>query len=216
MTGSDGADHRKWEEELMIDTVVFDIGQVLKGWHPEKVYDLLPKEAAEGVIRAIWKSGLWEQMDLGIRSDEELFSEMLLREAAYQEEIRYIFHHLSLISERYDYAISWVKELKEKGYKVLFLSNYSRHLRKNVPETIDFLPYMDGGIFSSDVNLLKPDPRIYRLLCERYHVKPEQCLFIDDRKENVDGAIAVGMKSVQFQDFETSYPIIMEYLEKIR
>ena len=196
----------------MIKNIIFDIGQVLKGWHPERIYKMYDKETADAVIDAIWGTGYWFEMDRGVLSDRELFEKMLACAPAYREQITYVYDHLEEISERMEYAIPWIHEMKDSGYRVYFLSNYSRHLRRQVPQTIDFLPLMDGGIFSSDVQLLKPDPRIYELLCRQYQLTPGECLFLDDSQENVDAAIRFGMHGIRFEGFEKSYPVIMDYL----
>lgn len=198
-------------EPHSIDTVVFDIGMVLKGWHPQ-LENFFGREAAAIVEDAIWGRGYWEEMDRGIVDEEVLMNLMAAAAPEYEQQIRYILDHLELISERYDYAIPWVKELKEAGFHVYYLSNYSRRLREKVPQTIDFLPYMDGGVFSCDVKLMKPDQKIYQLLCEKYNLTPECCLFIDDRQENVDAAVQFGMQAVRFEGYEKSYAGIMERL----
>lgn len=198
-------------ETHSIDTVVFDIGMVLKGWHPQ-LENFFGREAAAIVEDAIWGRGYWEEMDRGIVDEEVLMNLMAAAAPEYEQQIRYILDHLELISERYDYAIPWVKELKEAGFHVYYLSNYSRRLREKVPQTIDFLPYMDGGVFSCDVKLMKPDQKIYQLLCEKYNLTPECCLFIDDRQENVDAAVQFGMQAVRFEGYEKSYAGIMERL----
>lgn len=198
-------------EPHSIDTVVFDIGMVLKGWHPQ-LEKFFGREAAAIVEDAIWGRGYWEEMDRGIVDEEVLMNLMAAAAPEYEQQIRYILDHLELISERYDYAIPWVKELKEAGFHVYYLSNYSRRLREKVPQTIDFLSYMDGGVFSCDVKLMKPDQNIYQLLCEKYDLTPERCLFIDDRQENVNAAKQFGMQAVRFDGYEKSYGRIMELL----
>lgn len=195
----------------MIDTVIFDIGMVLKGWHPQ-LDQFFDEETARAVEDAIWGHGYWTELDRGVIKEEKLLADMIAVAPRYEKQIRFIYDHLELISERYDYAIPWIKSLKEAGFGVYYLSNYSRHLREQVPQTIDFLPCMDGGVFSCDVKLLKPDLKIYELICEKYSLKPEHCLFIDDRLENVEAAIRFGMKSIQFNGYEKSYDVIMEFL----
>ncbi|MGN0295450.1 MAG: HAD family hydrolase [Lachnospiraceae bacterium] len=198
-------------EQHSINTVIFDIGMVLKGWHPQ-LEKFFGREAAAIVEDAIWGRGYWEEMDRGVADEEVLMNLMAAAAPEYEQQIRYILDHLELISERYDYAIPWVEELKEAGFQVYYLSNYSRRLREKVPQTIDFLPYMDGGVFSCDVKLMKPDQKIYQLLCEKYDLVPEHCLFIDDRQENVDAAVQFGMQAVRFDGYEKSYGRIMELL----
>lgn len=198
-------------EKTVIKNVVFDIGQVLKGWQAD-LSPFFDETTARAVEDAIWGTGYWTELDLGILEDEVLFEKMYEYAPDYKEQIAFMLNHLELVSERFDYAIPWIEKLKAAGYHVYYLSNYSRHLRKAVPHTIDFLPLMEGGIFSCDVNLLKPDQKIYQLLCETYDLVPEECLFIDDRQENVDAAIAFGMQAVRFDGYEKSYEGINQML----
>ncbi len=200
----------------MIRNVVFDIGQVLKGWHPERISAMFPPDVAKAVYDAVFTSGHWVEMDLGIMDDEAVFEKMIAKAPQYKEEILFFLNHLIEVSERFDYSIPWITQLKELGYHVYFLSNYSRHLRKTVPQTIDFLTFMEGGIFSSDVKLMKPDSKIYELLCNTYGLVPGESLFIDDSQANVDGAIAIGMKAIRFDGYEKSYDKIMMFLQEER
>ena len=89
----------------MIKNIIFDIGQVLKGWHPERIYKMYDKETADAVIDAIWGTGYWFEMDRGVLSDRELFEKMLACAPAYREQITYVYNHLEEISERMEYAI---------------------------------------------------------------------------------------------------------------
>ena len=70
------------------------------------------------------------------------------------------------------------------------------------PGVLDFLPYMDGGVFSCHVKLIKPDLAIYLCLLKKYGLRAEECLFIDDREENVAVARELGMQVVRFEGYE--------------
>ena len=69
------------------------------------------------------------------------------------------------------------------------------------PDVLDFLPHMDGGVFSCYVQLIKPDPEIYRTLMDKYDLKAEECVFIDDREENVVAARELGMQAIRFENY---------------
>ena len=73
---------------------------------------------------------------------------------------------------------------------------------------------MDGGVFSCDVHIIKPDPAIYEKICEKFDLIPEECLCIDDNGDKVKAAQNFGMHSIRFQEYETSYKEIMEYLSE--
>ena len=91
-----------------------------------------------------------------------------------------------------------IQELKEKGYGVFYLSNFFEKATNDCFHAIDFIPYMDGGIFSYQEKLIKPDPAIYQLLLERYQLKAEHCLFLDDKIENCVAARNEGIASIVF------------------
>ena len=196
----------------MIHTVIFDIGNVLMkfAWKPY-IRELFDEETARIVTKAIWKMGYWNEFDRGVLSEEEVRKAMVSCKPEYEKEIYMALDHVDRCMHKYDYALPWVKELKDKGYQVLFLSNYSKFLQDAKPEVLEFLPYMDGGVFSCDVHIIKPDPAIYEKICEKYDLKPEECLFIDDNGDNVKAAQNFGMHSIRFQEYETSYKEIMEY-----
>lgn len=112
------------------------------------------------------------------------------------------------------YAIPWIKEVKTFGRGVYFLSNYSPFAQCCNPNCLDFLPYMDGGIFSCDVKHIKPYKDIYKDICNTYHLNPEECIFIDENNEaNVKAAIEFGMHAIQFTRYEETKLILDEQLK---
>ncbi len=70
------------------------------------------------------------------------------------------------------------------------------------PDVLDFLPLLDGGVFSCDVRMIKPDREIYEALAEKYSLKPSECVFIDDLARNVQAGIDFGFRGIQFITFD--------------
>lgn len=99
-----------------------------------------------------------------------------------------------------DGICDYLKELKEKGYKLYILSNMTRHFIKNAYKFDDGFKYFDGIVYSAPIKLLKPDVRIYQYICNEYNLKPEECLFVDDLKENLAGAARLSIKTFWFQN----------------
>lgn len=186
-----------------IRNVIFDIGNVLMkfDYMPYIRRLLKDEETVYRVNGAIWRSGYWNDLDRGVDTDT-VYRKMLAAEPEFNEEIRLTFENVGQCMFKMDYAIPWIQELKERGYKVLYLSNYSRHTMQANPDVLDFLPYMDGGVFSCEVGLVKPDAAIYRALCEKYRLDPAECVFLDDFEANVDAARKYGMKAILFEDYE--------------
>lgn len=90
-----------------------------------------------------------------------------------------------------------IAELKAAGYKLFVLSNMSKEYIDFLRE-MDVFKYFDGQIISCEVSLIKPEKEIYELLLERYNLEPEQTIFIDDRKQNVEAAAEVGIVPFHF------------------
>lgn len=112
--------------------------------------------------------------------------------------------------KKYKYTDTLLKQLKDKGYKIYYLSNWSRWSRDELVKngTFDFLKYFDGGIFSCDVGCMKPDHKIYNELFSKYQLDPKTTVFFDDRHENVKAATEVGMYGILFDSDYTLQWII--------
>lgn len=199
----------------MIKTIIFDIGNVLMkfAWWPY-VTSIFDEETAKIVSEAIWRDGYWNEFDRGVMTEEEIHEKMVACAPEYEKEIHIALDNVARCMHKFDYSISWIQDLKEKGYQVLYLSNYSNYLMRMKPEVLDFLPYMDGGVFSCDVKVIKPDKVIYSKICEKYDLNPSECVFIDDNQVNIEAANDFGIHGIWFEGYEKSYPDIMNYLEK--
>ena len=206
-TGFDGPEPsiagRIRRESFMIKTIIFDIGNVLMRFDYDVYIKNLLKDddLIEKVNEAIWARGYWNELDLGY-DPETVFSKMYEAGPDYQEEIRLVLDHVGQCIGPAEYAKPWIRDLKKKGYRILYLSNYSEYIMEAGPEALNFLPLMDGGVFSCYVGMIKPDPAIYEEICDKYALKPSECVFIDDNKENIKAAKTFGLHVVHFKDYE--------------
>lgn len=185
----------------MIKTVIFDIGNVLAGfdWHTFLEEQGFAEEMIGRLARATVKSEDWKEYDRGCLDDEAMLRLFIGNDPEIEPEIRRALNDFHGLVTRYDYAIPWIKELKEKGIRVLVLSNFSDKALRECWHALDFLPYVDGGILSFQDKLIKPMPEIYHLILDRYHLKAEECVFLDDVQHNVDGAKSVGLHAFRFE-----------------
>lgn len=90
-------------------------------------------------------------------------------------------------------------QLRSEGYRLYGLTNWCSMVHK-VMELWDILTILDGRIISSEEKLIKPDVAIFQRLCEKYDLKPEECVFTDDKAINVEGAIKAGMQGIVFEN----------------
>ena len=199
----------------MIRNMVFDIGNVLIDFRWKEYMRSLFGEnevLIQAINRGIWHNGCWAAMDKGEMDGAATLQSAIASAPQYEKEIRQTLANAAHAFHKNEYAVPWVQELKKLGFHVYYLSNYSAFSIKVNPGVLDFIPYMDGGVFSYQVKAVKPEPEIYRCLCEKYGLKPEECLFTDDVPENVKGAQACGFQGIVFESYEKTYPEIMKAL----
>ena len=185
-----------------IKTVVLDIGGVLVGFDFRDF--ILSKgndpEMTERIIRDTVHSRWWKEYDRGYMTDDEIMDKFCEEDPEIAERIRATFADIKGMLTRREETIPWIRALKAAGYQVLLLSNYSQRALDGCPDANDFLDEADGGILSFRDHLIKPDPAIYRLLMERYHLVAEETVFVDDTPENIDAAVALGWAGVVWHD----------------
>ena len=188
----------------MIKTVIFDIGNVLTSFSWQKHFYSFgyPADIAERLGKATVLSPQWCEYDLGNLSDDEILELFIKNDPEIEVQLRHSLKDVHGILERCDYAIPWIKELKEKGYQVLFLSNFSSKVLRECAHVMDFLPYMDGGVFSFKVHMIKPDACIYEEILKQYHLIAGECVFIDDTLPNITAAKNLGIHGIHFKNRE--------------
>ena len=181
----------------MIDTVIFDIGNVLTAWHwRESFTEMFGEALVEPLADATVRSPGWYELDRGALSEDGIV-ELLTRNAPqYANEIARIVHECHDFVTVFPYAADWLKGLKAAGYKVYILSNFSEFGYNRAKSRFDFLEYADGALISYEIKEVKPDRVIYEAICERYGIVPENAVFLDDKEENTEAAIAFGMQAI--------------------
>ena len=98
--------------------------------------------------------------------------------------------------------LAWQQQLKQRGLLTAILSNMGDNVLASVEHTFNWLPRFDVLIWSYQWHMAKPDPAIYRLMLDKLGISPEEALFLDDKLLNVEAALALGMKAIQFTTIE--------------
>lgn len=184
-----------------IDTVIFDIGGVLVELGRFRFLEKkgFTGERADRVMSATMRSKDWVQLDLNNLSEDEILQLFINNDSEMEEEIRHMFRDVEGIVERRDSTLAWLRRVKESGRRILYLSNYSPKVIRDCPDALYFLPELEGGLFSCDVHMVKPDPDFYRMLIDKYELDPCRCVFIDDLEANTEAAAALGMHTIRFK-----------------
>lgn len=179
--------------------IIFDVGDVLLDYRWQQMlmdYGLDESEAYR-VGRELFDDpdGLWHEFDLGVKSQEEIIQEFEQKHPKDAEVIRWFISHGEYMHVARPAIWKLVHQLKEAGYHLYILSNYPKILFKKHTQYADFMDDMEGMVVSYMLHVGKPERIVYQTLCDRYGLNKEECLFFDDRAENVQGAIDFGMRA---------------------
>lgn len=100
-------------------------------------------------------------------------------------------------------SVDLLKRLKGQGYGIYGLTNWSAETIPLAYSRYDFFALFDGIVVSGEEKIIKPDPRIFEILLERYHLTAEDTLFIDDSRANIEAAARLGFQTILFDDIDT-------------
>lgn len=187
--------------------IIFDFGNVLVRWEPERVY--LPYfDNDEAKYWYFWRhvcGRQWrDRIDAG-EDEQECIRELQSQYPEYAEPI-------AMYWDRWDEMLpgevpgmrELIQRLKASGeYAIYGLSNWSMETFPQARKRFEVLQQIDNYVVSGDVKLIKPDPRIFELLLDRFGLKAEDCTFVDDNPDNVEAAKKLGMQGVVFKGVES-------------
>ena len=201
----------------MIKNIILDVGEVLLEYRWMDMlmdYGLSHSEAKrigeELFHKPIWADGL----DGGLLTIESAIEKYTFLHPDDIEVIGWFLQNGELMAVRRPEVWEKLAVFKKKGYNIYILSNYSEELFAKHTKDAGFLNIIDGGIISYQVHLLKPDIRIYKALLKKYNLKAEECMFFDDKEENVNGARRAGMNAVWVTSRAMLNMTLDEMLEK--
>ena len=201
------------DQKTVLKDLVFDMGNVLIEFKPEELVRRcgLSEEDEQLILDKVFHSPDWKLHDLGVLDEDTMFENACrilpdrLHDAAAQMIYRW---HEPLIPVQG--MAELLKEMKDRGLRIYLLSNAG----KDQPSYWNRTPGAEcfsGTVISAFEGCIKPDPKIYGILLERYGLDPKECLFIDDVEENIAGAKRAGMDAYLFRN-DTDR--LKEYIEE--
>jgi putative hydrolase of the HAD superfamily len=200
--------------EKPVRNVIFDFGGVLVRWTPEEVIrSFYAEEPLRSRVReAVFQHADWIEMDRGALSDADAVRRFAARMGRPAGEMRSLLQYVkdSLTPMADSFAI--VADLARRGIPVYGLSNMSASTFAHLKERYDVWSQFRGIVISGEVNLVKPDARIFELICRRYGLVPAQSIFIDDHPPNVEAARRHGFAAIQFSDARQCLDELEDYL----
>lgn len=200
----------------MIRNIVFDMGNVVLSYDPNYIIEHFTKEKDQQrlLVEAIFKSPEWLALDEGTLSKAEACTIMKARvELQLQPLVDKIMNEWYLYLTPFKDIIQLVKKLKEEGYTLYLLSNTSLSFYEYY-ENVEAFAYFKDFYISAKHLLMKPDPAIFKDFCEKHHLDPAECFFIDDSRDNISSAKSIGMQGICFNGNYDNAQMIDEAIKK--
>ncbi len=188
-----------------IETVIFDLGGVLIDWNPEYVFRQVfnDEEEMHYFFREVCTPEWNVRQDAG-RSLAEATEEKVREFPEYEPAIRaYYGRWEQMLGGPIKASVGILEQIHHGGrHRLLALTNWSQETFPVAWERFAFLQLFEGIVVSGQERLIKPDPRIYRTLLQRYQVAAPAAVFIDDLAPNVEAARQMGMEGIHFRGAE--------------
>jgi putative hydrolase of the HAD superfamily len=182
--------------------IIFDLGGVVVTWKPEELVRSFTDDMKiqDILLSKLIRHSDWIELDRGLLSLSEAVERCAARTGLNPEYITRFMKRVppSLIPK--DETIELMHLLKNKGHNLFCLSNMHAASISYLEKTYSFLNIFEGIVVSCRVNMVKPDPGIFRHLITTYHLEPAQTVFIDDSPANIDTAESMGIKTILFKD----------------
>lgn len=177
--------------------IIFDIGNVLLSFQPERFLKQYYDEKTIGdLLTIIFCSDEWLELDLGNLTIDETINIFSKRNPQYKDEIHFVLKNWTKMMTPIQENVDIAYKLKEKGYSLYILSNFHDEAIKEMYNKYPFFTIFDGGVISAYEHMIKPNPKFYQILLDRYHLNPHECLFIDDMLANITIASIFGITSI--------------------
>ncbi|QVL57112.1 MAG: HAD family phosphatase [Simkaniaceae bacterium] len=182
-------------------TIIFDLGNVLVNFSHEKMFDQVASLTgipSESVYELLFEERTGLQYERGLISTEEIY-QLIQKRASITFEISELIEAASTIFTPSIEMEPLVKKLKNKGYRLILLSNTFEPHFNYIAENYSFLPLFDHLILSYEFGYAKPEKKIYEEAIKQAKCLSSECFFIDDRLENIRAAEILGIKGHHFR-----------------
>ena len=199
---------------MSIKNIVFDLGRVLIKFEPkEYIEQNVPEEKREDFYNGIFGSAEWLMLDRGTLSYEDAKKIFKERVPGADKQIDRLFDaDLFEILQPIEENVKLLPEL-EKKYNLYILSNFHQPAFEHIFKKYDFFRLFDGHTVSCYYYLLKPEKEIYDTLVDKFNLIPEETVFIDDSKVNIDACEKEGIRGIHLPDYTELKQKLEEFLK---
>ena len=170
--------------------------------------------ARQEEVKSFYFDSLWDEYDQGLYSVEEMIEKGVKQFPELESDIKELMYHWTEFVFPLEKNIEYIKELKKIGYNVYILSNIPEDDTKYL-RSCGVFDNIDGGVFSYEYKKIKPDPEIFHILLKKYNLLASECLFLDDRKDNVVTASNLGFETIEVNNSSKVIDLIKEKISEV-
>ena len=196
--------------------ILLDMGNVLLEWNKDKILQGISDTKKDYLIldKSIFQSGLWERLDLGTMSREELVLKVVsMIGRTYQKKVEEVIWNWPNYIEIFTEVFPILSEVKKKGHRIFVLSNTSKVFYDMLEEQLSPLKeLLDGFVLSCDIKAIKPDLAMFKEIFDKYQLDPANCIFLDDIEDNTSAAEKLGIKAYQVKKRSDVVDILKSYI----
>ena len=194
-----------------MENIIFDFGNVLVQWHPERVYGEYFGDEAKAwwFLRHVADNDWRLRIDAGEDADT-CIRELKAQYPDYEGAIElYRSHWREMLTDEVPGMRALLEELTHPHnntfpqYQIFGLTNWSMETFPEARRRFSILQLIDRYVVSGAEGYVKPDPRLFQILLDRYHLRAEECIFVDDNPDNVAAAEKMGMRGILFTNAES-------------
>ena len=208
----------------MVMNVVFDFGAVVFSWRPQDlVRSAFPQQAdtpaaAQALAAALFHHEDWQNFDRGTISQASVVDRTATRLALPHADLDALVASIPQYLTPIPGTVAMLERLRERrerqgDVRLYFLSNMPEPYARVLEGRHGLLQWFDGGMFSADVKLIKPQPDIFELLQSRYTLAPARTVFIDDLPANVEAARVHGWHAIHFESPSQLEPVLAAHID---
>ena len=198
----------------MIKNLIFDFGKVLVDYDFKAFFrKYIPNtERCQAFTPVLYNEELQQMLEREERPFDVIMEDWIENHKEFEHEIRYFNEHYpEIVTNEVEGMYELLTQLKAEGYKLYGLTNWCSKVYLTMAQ-FPIFKLLDGQIISSEEKVIKPEPEIYQRLFDKFNLKPEECIFADDRAENIEGGSRLGMDGIVFKDAKQYERELREYL----
>ncbi|PCI88701.1 MAG: haloacid dehalogenase [Hyphomicrobiales bacterium] len=192
---------------------IFDLGNVLIDWNPEKFiakFEVSDQDKRH-IEAELFGHTDWLALDKGTKGQQEVIANVAERSGMSLDGVKYCIAQMKQSLVTIERSAALVHQLHKDGHRLYCLSNMSHDSYAHIKNR-DFFTCFTDIIISAEIKMIKPDLEIFEYTLERFGLKAEESLFIDDSEPNIIAAKSLNINCVHFKRTLNCYDEILSYI----